>query len=380
MDQFYTPEGLASLLVSVSTLNRVEKIADFAAGNGALLKAALARWPDAKVAGMDVDPYAIAELARAIPAAELEQNDFFAVSEQTQSVPASPDRLFDLVLLNPPFSCRGSAAFTVTLGGQTFKASRALAFVARALPFLNASGELIAILPSSCLTSERDRSLRGALHERWDFVTIGSSHSDAFRRCSVTVDIVKLTRRSAGSTSPLAPDVPRSNISRGRLQLMRGSLANSRGSFEPHGAPFVHSTDLAQGRIGPLSRWYANATKSVAGSALLFPRVGRMRFDKLVHKQDSRTIILSDCVIACKTPDRLDESALLDLMQRDWSNFSRLWAGSCAPYVTMSRLQEAFMLLGYEVDIVENMMLDPRLEQRAESLVDRRPEPVPAYL
>lgn len=102
---------------------------------------------------------------------------------------------------------------------------------------------------------------------------------------------------------------------------MRGSIANSRGSAEPQGQPFVHSTDLADGRIGPLSRWYAHAPRSVAGSALLFPRVGRMRVDKLVHKQDSSTIILSDCVIACKTPDRADESALLDLMQRDWSNF-----------------------------------------------------------
>lgn len=380
MDRFYTPESLASLLVSVSTLDRPEKIADFAAGDGALLKAALARWPDAKVVGMDVDPSAIAELAKAIPAAELEQNDFFAVSDQAQSVPSSADRLFDLVLLNPPFSCRGTATFAATLGGEMFKASKALAFVARALPFLNADGELIAILPSSCLTSERDLSLRRALHKHWDFVTIGSSHSDAFRRCSVTVDIVKLTRRSARSVSSVASDVPRSNISRGRLQLMRGSIANSRGSIEPRGAPFVHSTDLARGRIGPLSRWCANAKKSVAGSALLFPRVGRMRLDKLVHKQDSSTIILSDCVIACKTPDRLDESALLDLLQRDWSNFSRLWAGSCAPYVTMSRLQEAFTLLGYEVEIVENMVRDPRFDQRAGSEIKSGRQAVPVYL
>ena len=361
MDSFYTPQALADLLVSSCTSVAPSRIADFAAGDGALLKSALARWPDADVTGVDIDKRAIQALSERVPKASLLHQDFFTLREESDNDRRveSPG-VFDVILLNPPFSCRGKTKVLANLSGVLVGGSRALAFVATALGYLRPDGELVAIVPSSCLTSERDSSLRRVIAEMWEMERIGGSWSSAFARCDVSVDIVRLTRRLQNSV-PMSESRPcEAGRSRGRLQLMRGTVANAAGSLTPCGLQFVHSTDLLRGEVASATRWTCAKGRQVAGTAVLLPRVGRIKLSKLVFKSDPATIVLSDCVIALKTPDSIDERALYRLLSREWEDLRHLWTGSCAPYVTTGRLSAALEKLGYLVEGTTDMSSDLR--------------------
>ena len=358
MDSFYTPPALADLLTSLFTSKAPSRIVDFAAGDGALLRSAVSRWPDAEIVAMDVDENAIRALSAAIPHAHLRHGDFLLYSEDGTGTGNSKERqdFFDLVLLNPPFSCRGSSSFTARVGEKTIRASRAMAFVARALRYIRDGGELIAIVPSSCLTSERDSELRAALDEHWHIESIGELLQAAFPRCDVTVDVIRATRRKASnrdilltSTSTL-PD-----ISRGRLLMMRGTIPVSKSSASFDGLPFIHSTNLIAGSLTVPTRRISPHGRSLSGTALLLPRVGRPNVDKMVLKTDPGQVVLSDCVVALKTPDRLDESALYGLLRENWPMLRRVYSGSCALYLTMGGLGRLLERFGYVVERVGDL-------------------------
>lgn len=359
MDRFYTPPKLADFLVSSCKLSEPKKIADFAAGDGALLKSALARWPNAEFTALDIDNAAIQSISASIPNAILLCHDFFDFSNTIHE----SDFGFDLIILNPPFSCRGGTTIEAKINGHNIKGSRALAFVSRALEYLHKDGELIAILPSSCLTSERDSAMRTALQENWDINLISPSISYPLPRCSVKIDIVRIIRRERKDVIIPKLMTRKSDMIKGRLQIMRGTLPDKVGSALRNGLPFVHSTNLSKNQILNVTRWSQPNNRMVYGTALLLPRVGKVRLDKVSIKTDPRPIVLSDCVIAIKAIDSLNESDVFDTIRLNWDNFSQLWTGSCAPYLTISRLSNALERFGYEVERVSSMMDDFRLKK-----------------
>ena len=95
MDAIYTPPELADELVSASRLTAPKIIADFAAGDGALLRAAAKTFPRAKLFGTDIDPDAIDLLPRTLASCDAEVHDFFS-----DTPPSFQRRRFDLILLN----------------------------------------------------------------------------------------------------------------------------------------------------------------------------------------------------------------------------------------------------------------------------------------
>ncbi|SDG91873.1 Methyltransferase small domain-containing protein [Pelagibacterium luteolum] len=164
-----------------------DRIADFAAGDGSLLISASKRWPGARLFAMDISSDAIQAIRRKLPHAEVVLQDFF----DSSSI-ATPK--FDLVLLNPPFTCRGSKTASTSVNGRTFRSSLALAFVARAVDYLEKDGQILALLPASCLTSEKDARLREYLMEERGMDCISEPVSRAFLGCDVQVQLVELSR------------------------------------------------------------------------------------------------------------------------------------------------------------------------------------------
>ena len=364
VDSFYTPPELAELAVSACLSANPRRIVDFAAGAGALLISALERWPDAAITAMDLNHIAIGAVAIRIPHATRIHGDFLSLGKGS-SVGGNCDikGLFDVILLNPPFSSRRNPKCTVNIDGQKVSGSPALTFVTKALAFLDRDGELVAILPSSCLTSERDASLREALAAQWDLETVGNSRSSMFRNCDVTINIVRIRRRISSVRINLSiPAIPR-NVTCGRISMMRGTIGQASSSTFPIGLQLVHTTDLVGGVIGPPKRWTVAKGRTVSGSALLIPRVGRTRFGKIAIKRDPIPVALSDCVIAVKTLDRADESGLRELIHQNWDSFSRVWTGSCAHFLTLKNLAGALRQLGYEVQYVSDMATDPRVQE-----------------
>src|SRR6266700_2152471 len=129
-DQFFTPDDVVRKLLSLLRSQREECVVDFAAGNGNLLRAARARWPDCQVIATDTDERQVKALKRAEPSWRTGRCDFLnprarracrAIRGAIQAV--------SLVLLNPPFSCRGNRTYVVRNEANIIRCSKAMAFV-----------------------------------------------------------------------------------------------------------------------------------------------------------------------------------------------------------------------------------------------------------
>ncbi len=165
------PLSLRTMVAAIGDLPSRALVADFAAGEGALLSGShKARWSDARLVA---DRYS-AFRHRAVTA---------AVSRRSRwplRLPQSPNRATRAfcplraafkksgrlmsVLLNPLFSgAVRMSRFAITLDDKDLFSSRALAFFVTAIKYVAPGGTLVGILPSSVLTAERDRDVWGLL-------------------------------------------------------------------------------------------------------------------------------------------------------------------------------------------------------------------------
>lgn len=339
MDAIYTPPELAAFLAATATLPSPRTIADFAAGDGALLRAAAARWPGVACFGSDIDEEAVRVL-RGMPGCQAALHDFLA---EDGNGPLE-GRFFDLILLNPPFSCRGNSPYSAAVAGATYRASKALVFVARALRFLKRGGELVAILPASVLTSERDADLLDAIRTQAIVEQIGDVHKTAFRSHAVAVAVLRVVRRKPMAAVP--DEKPRQvSLRPFAVEMTRGSLSvHDRVPVET-GPRFIHTTDLRAGRLAAVSQRASGTRSKVQGPAVLLPRVGRPSKDKIALLP-AGDAVLSDCIIAMRTVPAGHERALASLIRKNWAQFSTAYGGSCAPYTSLKKVREALLRLG----------------------------------
>lgn len=345
MDAIYTPPDLAEFVTAAVSLGAPSSIADFAAGDGALLRAAAARWPDASLFGSDLDVQAVQKINSLVPGCISVQHDFLADSGDG----ALTGRSFDLILLNPPFSGRGNTRHAVDVNGMTHHASKALAFAARALRFLTAEGEVLAILPASVMVSERDAKLRAALEDWGSVEQIGDIRKAAFKSHAVAVVVLRISRNRMAKRAREKPAL---------VSLRQFSVELSRGSMPMHeyvkaetGLRFIHTTDMREGTILPSMKRAAAELRRVQGPAVLIPRVGRPTKSKIVLLGDEEAV-LSDCVIAIHTYPSGREAELLELLVANWNTVKSAYGGSCAPYTTLKRLAAALLRLGIPSTIV----------------------------
>ncbi|GLZ41262.1 methyltransferase domain-containing protein [Actinokineospora sp. NBRC 105648] len=96
----YTPAALAGFLAGrvrrvLPATDGPIRVLDPACGDGELLAAVAAHWPDAELVGFDLDADAVATAKARLPHAELTQADF------TEATPGPGS--FDLVITNPPY-------------------------------------------------------------------------------------------------------------------------------------------------------------------------------------------------------------------------------------------------------------------------------------
>lgn len=339
MDAIYTPPDLADELVSASRLTAPKIIADFAAGDGALLRAAAKTFPRAKLLGADIDPEAIDLLPRTLASCETEVHDFFS------DIPANfQRRRFDLILLNPPFSCRGNEKHTINLDGIEYKASRALAFVARATKFLKRNGELLAIIPSSVFFSERDEDALHALRSIGELEQIGEVRRSAFEGHSVSISMLRFrATRQAPRIGNGRPEAK--NLRPFAVEITRGWVSVHKAENTKNGCRFIHTTDLRDEQLKDMVVRVSPRYRTISGPAILIPRVGRPSVSKVVLIGEEK-VVLSDCVIALRTTPPGSEVELAREIKRNWLTFQQIYGGSCAPYTTIRRIREMLLELG----------------------------------
>lgn len=356
-DLFRTPESVARKMVASVDQRKYIYVADFAAGDGALLRAARELFPHGKFVATDASTKIARSLRRREPFWRVGTCDFLNRSSRGRCLALSGlKKKVSLILLNPPFSCRGGSFRSIEFGNRTIRCSVALAFLLAALEYLSTDGELVAVLPAGCLDSEKDREAWRTIRSQTSVDLVGMNGLRTFNGCFAKTALVhfrrtenrKPTDSSTGESVPLrlcSAGIP-VKIIRGRIQMP--TMPDDKAQ---HGLPFVHSTELRSDTLDLFSRRTTKTANRVSGPAVLVHRVGQPSKSKIALYLSRSPIVLSDCVIALKVQTKADASRLREALLDSWDRWHCGYTGTCAPYVTIERVTRFLRALGFSANI-----------------------------
>lgn len=333
LDQFFTPKVLADHLAGLATVE-VESVADFAAGCGNLLASAASRWPEASLYANDVDGSTIAIAKSALARLEYDQLDFLS-REFYEKYTKRYKKTWSLVLLNPPFSQRDTLTHSPSGSYSSIKCSRAMAFVMTAVNYLAERGQLLAILPTSTLRNNLDQQAREILQRDFDVEVVLAPQYGFFSNADVSVYVLRITKKLIGAAAP----VIRKATSGTNWVIARGTISVPRRERVPSPtAGWVHTTGLVDGQIAHRYSFVAGSRgKKVPRGSVLLPRVGRFGPDKIAIVTSKDGEFISDCLLAI-TRRGVTSKTLQRFMTNNFTELSELYAGTGAPYITMSHL------------------------------------------
>ena len=344
LDQFYTPPDTCAVAYrSWKPVNEEMAIGDFACGNGSLLE--LAPFPNKIVYGLDIDPGVISALRSRYPEWHLCSGNFLNPCPQANRFLQELVGGLDMIVLNPPFSCRGGTKEYVRLNGKEVGCSKSLAFVLNSMPFLKEGGSLMAILPKSVLRSEKDAEAIEHIRRNWRIDVEAEFCRKTFEGCypqSVCVNIQRI-----GVT---AKTIESRNIVRSapKIIIVRGStpmhLTSEAGQYK-----VLHTTALrVADPIGAITRYSSRPGRSVEGTFITIPRVGAPDIKKIRLLQAIEDVTLSDCVLALVPEDPLLASHLLGQIQSSWELLEDEYGSTCAPYITIAQVTSFLSKCGWE--------------------------------
>lgn len=353
IDYFQTPEPIAELMVRASALQRPRLVADFAAGDGGLLRAARIRWPAAAVIATDLARRHIDGIRRREPTWSAGRCDFLRTESRVRSPLLRPALgRVDAVLLNPPFSCRGNARKAVEYSGTSYEVSVALAFVMQSAAFLSPGGELICIVPESTLFSEKDSAGWAALQAGHRVEVVHRCAAKTFSSCFAKTFVVRLTRGVKASQAPARPTSAH-GAEKVPVVIIRGAVPRHSVSTRRwrNWHRVVHSTDLKDGCVKDAGLSTRERRREIRGPAVLLPRVGRPGVGKLCILRSGHSVVPTDCVIGLQTATASRAELLLTRLKGAWHRMEPLYRGTCAPYLTLASLGNLLASLGFQASI-----------------------------
>lgn len=340
-DSFYTPTSLAEQLAGYVTAEKVRSAIDFCVGDGELLKAVAKRYKGVRFFGTDISDEAIEKLKRDCPDWNLGVCDF-KDDESVNTVSPLRDRKFDLIMLNPPFTCKGSVVEHAELDEQKFRLSTAMLFLVRALKYLSDDGGLYAILPISCVYSDKDRAIWNYLKSHYNACVLNESDKVYFtKKCSPNIALVyvghyPMISREIEHQHPFR-NLHVTDVVRGCYRMQNPSYSNSRKAI-----PLIHTTNIQKGRLENLRRVIPGMQLTVDGYGVVIPRVCNPNPGKVALLDGKHTFALSDCVIVLRTATQEDAEQVRLAILNNWQDFVALYKGTGAQYTTVARVKDAF--------------------------------------
>lgn len=341
IDTYYTPTPLAEKLVAYVPVESVRSAVDFCVGDGDLLKAVCKRFQRVAMYGTDISDEAIEKLKGDCPEWQLGECDF-RDDESIASVKFLQDRTFDLIVLNPPFTCRGSVIEKAELDGQEFRLSTAMMFLVRALRYLSEDGGLYAILPISCVYSDKDKTIWNYLKKHYNACLLDEPHRVQFTsKCSPNIAMVYVGRYPMAIRKRRNRDsfksLPVTDIVRGCCRMQNPSY-----SEKPEALPLIHTTNIQNGKLVNLRNVNPGLHLTVDGYGVVVPRVCNPNANKVALLDGQQKYVLSDCVIVIRAGSFEDAEQIRFCVLSNWPDFVELYKGTGAQYTTVDRLKEAF--------------------------------------
>ncbi len=354
-DQFFTPSSVAKRLVSFLRSDEETCIADFAAGDGELLRAAIEKWPDARYIATDIDQRCISHLKRVHPEWSVGRCDFLNQKSRSSSrLLQQTIGAASLVLLNPPFSCRGNKAERVTVHSGRIRCSVSMAFVLNSIQYLTPNGRLVAVLPASALSSQKDHAAWSYIRATFSIRKVAGFGLTTFPNCAANTVIVRLKRKQKSTNRSSPKKMFRRTLGMD-VSLIRGAVPMHAARNGLAGPEFslVHTTDLQGKRLSTTEHSIRLCHRYAIGPSVLIARVGRPTKTKCLLYLARKRLVLSDCVYAirCGTSDHAKQ--LHAVIHANWDKFASVYSGTCAPYLTVSTLHSVLSQLGVNVTEVQ---------------------------
>ncbi len=351
LDAIYTPVNLATTMVTI--VNRNPKVvADFTCGDGGLLSAAAKRWPSAQFIATDVSRSALKRV-RALGCVNITGRCDFLSSRSKAQCKALRDikGKVEVVLLNPPFTCRGGTRLFV--GSEAFGVwcSTAMAFLLNSLEYIGPCGEIVAILPAGSMKSEKDRNAWSILRNICRIAIVSEHDHRTFGSCDPTTMIVHLKN---GESSPPAKEIAATTQEKRRKRTAGIEVTLYRGKVQMHSVvpgrvPLAHSTDLRDHQLVLNGHKTNSSALSLKGLFVALPRVGAPMKEKVALCDVKRRVALSDCILALTCDDERHTIDLHKTLVSNWPLLKSLYAGTGAKYLTVANLADVLRKMGYSV-------------------------------
>lgn len=347
-DQYFTSASLADELALAVTLRRVDVVADFAAGHGELLQALHARWPTASIIANDIDAACVANMANEHPEWRCSNVDFELANAASQEhgILRVGEKCC-LVVLNPPYSGRGAKCYGVCVRGVQVRCSRAMMFVLKAIESVRRGGQVVAILPESCMFSVKDRRAREVLDRIAVIEVLRRGDKGEFPGCAARTCFVRITCSKPRSGMVIAaPLVANAEHVGDGLSVVRGNFPVYKSKITQNGVAFVHTTSLRNHRVQSMTIVEQRSGRTICGPAILLPRVGLPQSGKCCLYLSRRRIMLSDCVIGIQFDDRGVAVRCHKRILEFWQIVESAFKGTGAPYITIDTLCERLRRIG----------------------------------
>lgn len=357
---YYTPKKWTEILLSTLNSSKANGVLDPAVGNGALLREAKRRFPNAKLFGIDIDRSAIARVRRDIPTAVLSVANSLHYDSFHRSSVWDWRRRIDTIVTNPPFNgADGERTIEVSVWESTARVGVAAAHLLMTLSSFEPR-QAAAIVPRSVLHSERDSVAVELIRRRYRLDRIERLSRQAFGSGSAATEIVKLTafEGDEDTYTPMNKEYEvsaHSTCQSVNAGLLRGGLPVHLAKYEDGqtGVPYLHTRNLGQ-PYGDVKRVGSIGTGVVSGVAIFFPRVGMVRRELLRIWTLPHPVQLSDCVMGLCFDARAAASKACCTLQSDFCRFSECWAGTGAPYTTLKKIHQYLIGIGIECEICSN--------------------------
>ncbi|NVJ20366.1 hypothetical protein HUW62_03910 [Myxococcus sp. AM011] len=322
----------------------IHSVADGACGDGSLLLAAESHFTNITCRGVDIDISTVRQLRNKHPHWLVSTADMLNPRSRN-AIPASK-LTHDAVLLNPPFSLHTRKFVTETLNHEPIKCSIAMAHILANISTFKPRHGLSAIVPESLMYSETDHAARQALSHSHTIRITKELRNTTFSGARANSLILHVTPKS--ELHPPEPHLPLIWPNMPTCIVTRGGLPLHEAQYSRGGIPLIHSTDISLLGLGRLPKRNVRPIRrgQVTGIVVLLPRVGLPTDSAIRVHCLSRNAQLSDCVIALAFSSKQAASTLVRALRTDHKILQRLYRGTGARYVTISRLVQTLVELG----------------------------------
>lgn len=339
-DSFYTSTYLAEIVVTHIDKKNIHSVADFCVGGGELLRSAQAKWKDVEIYGVDISNDAISMLKEIHPAWNVEYCDFLNEGSRS-NCKLLKDNFFELVLLNPPFTCKGSTIHKVKFEGADYNVSTAMFFLLESIKYLTPTGIIIAILPISVAYSQKDVKIWNALENKYNLAILEERDKQYFKACyPPNIIIASLNDFSIKKKVDIKEAI---ELKVKIKSIIRGQLSMNEIIEDPNSSKLlIHTTNLINNQIVNVIYKVKNNYPLIYGPGVVIPRVGNPKASKVCVLKQSDIYVLSDCLILIQTETQLEANELEKYIISNWSSFEKLYKGTGAKYITINRLRYYF--------------------------------------